>query len=177
MSIVDAKGNLHSEQTGRFIHKDYAERLKNAQAIYDGSVDVLYLSVDRISAILSNAEDPQTEFHRLIRQGMVNLTIKRGLQDKHIEGTKNYLQEIAKGRYPSILTADPSDLIRRTALEGKIIMRNGSWDRKEYIRDVHPVGFCVNQNTGEKTITYSATLHFSNGGVHIVPRKERRDAE
>ncbi|MFR0063161.1 MAG: polymorphic toxin type 50 domain-containing protein [Megasphaera micronuciformis] len=35
------------------------------------------------------------------------------------------------------------------------------------------MGYTVNKETGEMTRTSLATVHVSNKGIHIVPRKER----
>lgn len=171
MAIKDARGNLHSEETGRFIEKSDAERTETAKATYDSGVTSPYLSMEHLRQLVEHSGAPDEMLHHLIRQGFVNLTIKQGLQDKHIEGTKNYRQEIAAGRHPSILTTDPVELLYRTIYRGKLILRKGAWDQREYIKDTVPIGFCVDQFSGERFSTDSGTVHFSVDGVHIVPRK------
>ena len=118
MAIKDARGNLHSEETGRFIEKSDAERTETEKATYDSGVASPYLSMEHLRQLIEHSGVPDEMLHHLIRKGFVNLTIKQGLQDKHIEGTKNYRQEIAAGRHPSILTADPAMLVKRLAGTG-----------------------------------------------------------
>ena len=51
--------------------------------------------------------------------------------------------------------------------------KNGNWSHKVLI-DISPhIGYTVNKETGGLTRTNFATVHISNKGIHIVPRKER----
>lgn len=45
--------------------------------------------------------------------GRGNAQIHPGRQDKHIEGTNNYKQQIANGKNPSILTENPAKLQKK----------------------------------------------------------------
>ena len=165
MSIKDKEGNLHSEINGRFIPK-------NANT-YQQSRDMKYLTVEEIGRMMEYNKKPDEVLHHLIDVGAVNLNIKWGLQNKHIEGTKNYQQEIERGRNPSILTVDPEDLIRRKAGTGSVVLSHcETWYNRETISDNKQIGFVVDEKTGERRNTNSATIHYSNDGVHVVPRKD-----
>lgn len=172
MAIKDARGNLHSEETGRFIEKSAEERLEEARVIYDSDQSSRYLHMDHLRQLVEHSGAPDQMLHNLIRQGFVNLTIKRGLQDKHIEGTRNYRQEIAAGRHPSILMADPVTLVKTLAGTGTPVIIDGAWRHKERVTSEQIIGFYVDAGTGNKSETHNATIHYSTGGTHIVPRKE-----
>ena len=107
------------------------------------------------------------------------LTILQGKQDKHIQGTRAYVQYQEnlkkKGEYgPSYLTVDRDAL--KTLVDqyhGKgILLRDkaGNWRKIERIT-VHPdpVGVSVNNLTGAEAITTTFTIRYSKDGVHIVP--------
>lgn len=174
MAIKDARGNLHSEETGRFIEKSAEERVEEAQAICDSDQSSRYLRMEHLRQLIEHSGAPDQMLHNLIRQGFVNLTIKRGLQDKHIEGTRNYRQEIAAGRHPSILTADPATLVKKLAGTGVPIMdRSGNWVMREAVRSDVGIGFSVD-SSGKRAHTRNATIHYANEGTHIVPRKETK---
>lgn len=173
MAIKDARGNLHSEETGRFIEKSDVERTEAAKATYDSGVTSPYLSMEHLRQLVEHSGAPDEMLYHLIRQGFVNLTIKQGLQDKHIEGTKNYRQEIAAGRHPSILTADPAMLVKRLAGTGiPVTTSDGHWKCQEVVFASQSIGYAVDPWTGSAEKTRCAKIHYANDGAHIVPKKE-----
>ncbi len=107
------------------------------------------------------------------------LTILQGKQDKHIQGTREYVQYQEnlkkKSEYgPSYLTVD-GDAVKTLVdqYHGKgILLRDkaGNWRKIERIT-VHPdpVGVSVNNITGAEAITTTFTIRYSKDGVHIVP--------
>ena len=96
-------------------------------------------------------------------------------QGMHTEGHKLYKPEDNKSYYEyEIPNKDVIKAIKDAIDVGGIQMtKNGNWSHKVLI-DISPhIGYTVNKETGELTRTNLATVHISNKGIHIVPRKER----
>jgi hypothetical protein len=96
-------------------------------------------------------------------------TIQKGLQDKHIAGTKNYKQEIAKGEHPSVLTGDAGTLLTEGVGKG-----HKQGDTKEVIDYGRVIGKFYDLDTKKYYDTTRATIHFdSKNKAHIVPAKPK----
>lgn len=96
-------------------------------------------------------------------------------QGMHTKGHKLYKPEDNKSYYEyEIPNKDVIKAIKDAIDVGGIQMtKNGNWSHKVLI-DISPhIGYTVNKETGELTRTNLATVHISNKGIHIVPRKER----
>ena len=102
-----------------------------------------------------------------------NLTINPGRQDKHIQGTNNYNQELKQGRYKSYLLkdVDPQDLINKYAGTGIFQRsRKGKWKNKELISGDEFIGVNIDNITNELKYTNKFYIHYSKKeGTHIVP--------
>ena len=84
-------------------------------------------------------------------------------------GTKEYRQEIAKGKNPSILMESPSTLLKEGA--GKGVMR-GYKERVDYGR---VIGQHYDTKTGRYSDTTRAMIHYNTKGkAHIVPSEPRK---
>ncbi|GAB7391636.1 polymorphic toxin type 50 domain-containing protein [Lactococcus garvieae] len=95
--------------------------------------------------------------------------IHQGKQDKHMEGSLNYKQQVSNGKNPSILTADPKQLLRDFSGKGK---PTGDLGTKERVDFGKPIGKYYNNRTGEYEITNKGIIHYDkNGGAHIVPAR------
>lgn len=93
--------------------------------------------------------------------------IHHGRQNKHIEGTNNYKQQIANEKKPSILTADPEQLLKEGAGRGT---RYGA--NKTVVDYGKIIGKFYDIRTGMYYDTTRATIHYdSKGNAHIVPAK------
>lgn len=114
-----------------------------------------------------------------IQSGEFPLAMHKGRQNKHIVGTKEYMQYVDQmrkdGRYgPSRITIsgdDVHDLV--AAYKGTGILqrdRHGQWRNSELIT-VHPnkIGVAVNDRTGAESDTSVFCIHYSKDGVHISP--------
>ena len=91
--------------------------------------------------------------------------IHQDKQDKHIVGSKNYKQEVAQGRTPSVLTADPGVLLA----EG---VGNGykPSPTKEVVDYGMVVGKYYDLETKQYYETTRATIHYdTKKKAHIVP--------
>lgn len=102
-----------------------------------------------------------------------NLNINQGRQDKHIQGTNNYKQELAQGRYKSYLLegVDPQDLVNKYAGTGIFQRsRKGKWKNKELISGDEFIGVNIDNITNELKYTNKFYIHYSKkDGTHIVP--------
>lgn len=168
-----------SESEGRWITKNGAHVFIKNKRLYEDEYKPL--NMEELSEILNEAfakseEEAQKVFSKLIESGRINLSIVKGLQDKHIEGTHNYKQEIENGRLPSILTADAKGLIKKHAGKGVLLFnKQGQWMQKEEFSDLKVIGINRNKRFSITENTKNGTIHYSNKGVHIVPdKKERR---
>lgn len=103
-----------------------------------------------------------------------NLTLNRGLQDKHIEGTNNYKQEISKGKTPSKILADNDEIekmIQQYAGTGRIIRKKSdkSFNNKEFVIIEELLGIDVDEDTKVETETHNFIIHYAKDGTHIIP--------
>lgn len=93
--------------------------------------------------------------------------IHQGKQDKHVENSLNYKQQVSNGKHPSILTADPEQLLHDFAGKGHI-----DSPTKETVNFGKPIGKFYDVKTGKYEITNRGTIHYDkNGGAHIVPSR------
>lgn len=95
-------------------------------------------------------------------------TVNQGQQDKHIPGTNNYDQEIAKGNQRSILTEDPQKLLNKKAGTGQPI-GNSSKERVDFGK---VIGQYYDPVSGTFSDTTKGIIHYnSRGQAHIVPAR------
>lgn len=95
--------------------------------------------------------------------------IQQGKQDKHIEGSLNYKQQIANSKHPSILTEDPEQLLEDFAGKGTT---KGTQGNEEWVDFGQPIGKYYEDETGEYLTTNKGTIHYDKqGGAHIVPAR------
>ncbi|MCI8332023.1 MAG: transposase [Clostridiales bacterium] len=98
-----------------------------------------------------------------------NATIHKGRQDKHIVGTNNYNQQKANGKNPSILTENPSELLKEGAGKGR--MANST---KETVDFGRVIGKYYSRETGKYYNTTRGIIHYdSRGNAHIVPARPK----
>ncbi|MDU7164185.1 MAG: phage minor capsid protein [Anaerococcus vaginalis] len=107
-----------------------------------------------------------------------NLTINPGRQDKHIQDTNNYKQELAKGTHKSYLldSVNPQELVDKYAGTGELrrVKNVGKWINKEFIEADKDIGYWINSKNGDEVITSRFSISYSKEkGVHIVPAKPK----
>ena len=132
-----------------------------------------------INALTAEMEADTSNATQILRRaidcGKVNLRIHRGRQEKHISGTQNYRQELEKGKDPSILTADPNELIKIHAGNGVSLFKKGKWIQAERFLHDSVIGLYKNKRYGQTFPTKCGRIHYSNRGAHIVPDKENNN--
>ena len=97
-----------------------------------------------------------------------NAVIHQGKQDKHIEGSNNFKQQVAQGKTPSVLTADPHALLKEAAGRGTPIQNAPNKERFDFGR---VIGRYVDSN-GRSHDTTRVTIHYDGrGNAHIVPAR------
>lgn len=100
-----------------------------------------------------------------------NLNININKFNKHIVGTKEYQQYLAKNPAPSVLyinVDEAQNMINKYAGNGKLIRKNGKFDNKEYIIANKEIGHVIDINNNQ-VITNKAYIHYSKTGTHLVP--------
>ena len=104
--------------------------------------------------------------------------IRMGQQNKHIEGTKEYLDYVArlsdKGQYgPSKLSGGldfAAGLVQKYRGTGEPDISNSKWLNRETIKfNDAVVGTVVNNITGAEKETTVFRIHYSKYGAHVVP--------
>ncbi|MCL2352498.1 MAG: polymorphic toxin type 50 domain-containing protein [Firmicutes bacterium] len=99
--------------------------------------------------------------------GRASSKIHSDKQDKHVEGTKNFNQQIANGKHPSILTEDPTVLLREGAGKGRSAGGN-----KEVVDFGRVIGQFYDEETGRYYSTTKGVIHYDTyGNAHIVPAR------
>ena len=107
---------------------------------------------------------------KYIKSNKVIKSIESGKQGKHIQGHNNYIN----GRsYLTIIEKEAQELVNKYAGTGKFKRdRNDKWTHKEFVKADKQIGVVVDRITGEEITTKRFTIHYSQSGTHIVPRKE-----
>lgn len=101
--------------------------------------------------------------------GRANSVIHKGKQDKHIEGTNNYRQQVSGGKHPSILTEDPHALLKEGAGRGRQVN-----PMKEVVDFGRVIGKYYSLKTEKYYDTTRGTIHYDNkNNAHIVPAEPK----
>ena len=90
--------------------------------------------------------------------------ISQGHQDKHIVGTNNYNNELAKGNHKSILTGDADKLLDEFAATGTRVN-----EYKERVDFGQCIGKFYNIKTGLYEETTMGMITYGKNGAHIIP--------
>ena len=96
-----------------------------------------------------------------------NIKINWGKQEKHIVGKNNYKQQVANGKHPSILSANPEELLNKGVGKGRFITPT-----KESVDFGECIGKYYDMESGQYYDTTRGTVHYdSSGTIHIVPAR------
>lgn len=145
---------------------------KELPKTFDEFQEMKYNNPKEFEVLKTTYEDEKLK--RSIKENY-NLKINQGHQDKHIKTANNYRQELAKGNRKSYLLegVDPQALVDRYAGTGEIRRTpGGKWIEKQFFESENPVGYFVDKDTGEESLTNRFAIHYSKKkGTHIVPVK------
>ncbi len=117
----------------------------------------------------------EEEYRADIKSGKYKLTVRENIQKRHIEGTKEYLDYVArleqKGSKvkPSILSVDAQALINRFAGTGRIIVQKKGGPPKEVIDAGTVVGKYFDEGSGKFLESTRAMIVYSSKGIHVYP--------
>ena len=113
-----------------------------------------------------------TDAKRVIRSPDTPKTLNTGAQNKHIKGSKGYIEDRSY-IFGDLETAQT--LVNRYSGTGEPVLTHaGLWANKEIVRADKTIGVSINPETKEETITKQFTIHYGKHGTHIVPRKEEQ---
>lgn len=103
-------------------------------------------------------------------------SISKGKQNKHIQGTNEFKLHVLKleekGFKPSILTADPVELVNQYSGTGRIITTSLNSPPKEAITASQVIGEYFDPVSKQYIETRSFMIVYSKNGVHLFPKKE-----
>lgn len=95
-------------------------------------------------------------------------------QGLHTKGDKLYNEANKKSYYLNDLDIPISEVLKWIK-NGKVQQtKKGEWNKRILISHPDVCAILVNDKTGEETKTFFSTVHTSNKGIHIVPRKGDR---
>lgn len=150
-----------------------------------GALGVVHLDKAQAAAV-GRARDREAARYSAARgewqdRTLGDLSVNRGSQEKHIEGTDAYRRKVEKVRRegfaaPSRVTVSVEEcerLVRERAGTGRPLTTwRGEWSKKEvcYTEDV--VGYYVDRE-GRESRTRYFTIHYGKSGTHIVPYKDQ----
>ena len=112
--------------------------------------------------------DKIEETRKYIKSDECIKKIHEGKQGKHIVGHNNY-----DGKSYLAEEVDPQELVDAYHGTGdyKITSPNKNWVKKEFVFGKDTMEFVVDEVIREVTPTRYFSIHYSNEGTHIVPRK------
>ena len=122
------------------------------------------------SGIINDIEvDGKAELKRAIQEGKIKLEINPEKQNRHIKGTKEYVEGKS---YLTISMEEAQRIVDARSGTGKIAISNNGMQFKESVICDKIIGVAVNSETLTKTKTNKVKIHYSKTGTHIVPIKE-----
>ena len=103
-----------------------------------------------------------------IASGQVSTTINADKQNRHIKGSKGFVE----GRsYINGTIEDAQKFLDELSGTGEPLMVKGKWLNKERVTSANVIGVHVDPDTKEETETKNCMIIYSKTGSHIVPRK------
>lgn len=109
------------------------------------------------------------EISKHIKSGRVNRKILAGKQGKHIKGHNNYVQGKS---YLTISIEEAQKIVNKYAGSGILLRtRTGKWKKQEVVFLNSVIGVDIDNITNIPYEAEGFKIHYSNGGVHIVPKR------
>ena len=92
-------------------------------------------------------------------------------QGIHIKGDKLYNEANKKSYYLNASDIPISEVLKWVKKGEVTPTKRGEWSKRILISHPGVTAVLVNKYTGEEIKTHLSTVHFSNKGIHVVPRK------
>lgn len=109
------------------------------------------------------------EISKHIKSGRVNRKILAGKQGKHIKGHNNYVQGKS---YLTISIEEAQKIVNKYAGSGILLRTStGKWKKQEVVFLNSVIGVDIDNITNIPYEAEGFKIHYSNGGVHIVPKR------
>lgn len=109
------------------------------------------------------------KIRKYLKSSQVSKKIIIGKQGKHIKSHNNYVE----GRsYLTISLEEVQLIVDQFAGRGVLLRsRAGKWNKQEVVFVCSQIGVDVDNKTGISYLTDGFKMHYSNNGVHIVPKR------
>ena len=105
-----------------------------------------------------------------LRLGEISKTINADKQNRHIKGSRGYIDERS---YLDGNLAEAQRLVDELSTTGEDVFdSNGNWKNKERVVSDKIIGAHVDNKNGKETRTKAAVIVYSKTGSHIYPRKD-----
>lgn len=127
------------------------------------------LEVNGFKKYKGNLETKDNPVLEALKDGKINLKLKKGDFDKHSEKSKGYVD----GKSPlTVSEGEAQELIDKYHGTGQPTYTNeGEWNNKEIVCADKIIGKWIDRDTGESKPTNRFTIHYSKKGAHLVPAK------
>lgn len=124
--------------------------------------DLRYNKSDRYYALLIG---------KAIREGRQPINVEDGKQGKHLVGHNNYIA--GRSYFEQGTTVKQiQQAVNKYAGSGRVELRkDGKPSNKETVRIPELTGYVVDRKTQKIYVTHIFKIHYSDTGVHIVPRR------
>ena len=112
--------------------------------------------------------------NKAIREGRQPIQVEADKQGKHFIGHNNSIE--GRSYFAQGTTVEQiQKAVKKYAGTGRVeVQRNRKPSRKEVVHVPKLTGYVYDQNSGKVYKTHLFKIHYSNNGVHIVPKKEER---
>lgn len=119
-----------------------------------------------LDAIIDMSDE---EIRKHLKSPQVSKKIIIGKQGKHIKGHNNYIE----GRSYLTISVEEAQLIVNQFSGSGVLLRTraGKWNKQEVVFANTQIGVDVDNKTGVSHTTDGFKIHYSNDGVHIVPKR------
>ncbi len=125
--------------------------------------ELRYNNAEKYYAVLLN---------KAIREGRQPIQVEADKQGKHFIGHNNYIE--GRSYFAQGTTVEQiQKAVKKYAGTGRVeVQRNRQPSRKEVVHVLELTGYVYDQNSDKVYKTHLFKIHYSNNGVHIVPKKE-----
>lgn len=172
-------------------HPEVLRRRAKRESIYEkareeaGALGIVHLDAEGAARVRGSAQGRAASSAKARAEWqdrvLGDLTVNRGSQEKHVEGTDAYRRKVEKVRAdgyvaPSRVTVSVEEcerLVRERAGTGRPLTTwRGEWSKKEVCSTDDVIGYYVDKE-GRESRTRYFIIHYGKSGTHIVPCKDQ----